>query len=391
MNASISMNAAGTYVYNFNNNYDILVDLGNASGIIVDDTASGGDDQFLLNQSSGNVINSGSGNDTFVVLSTSSDLGGNVLHGGTGFNVVQLNGSNTNVDLTGDGVATAIDTGIDAVIGRTGLTGETVEVSLAQIASSSIYNGGVPGNAFIALIGATGAVNVKETPGFSLVGEVDAAGNDYDASGDVLTGSAAASLSAEVTSIGSVLGTAAIDYSGVYVKNAGPSAAAAAYAAGALSAYVFSNGSTSYTVWTDGTVTPTSATGAVLSTAYQPAPATPAVSPTLGAVTQFNKQGAWSSANLGVNPAGETSLVLADGTAIGYAAILVNGVSGTVIHGDSGKNGGDWFGLGKSGGGNTVTGSPAGDIFDLQNSTSLVDILNGAGGFNVVRASENGA
>lgn len=381
VNASISQNSNHQYVYNFNDSYDILVDLTHTSGLALDDSAGGGDDQYLLNTSSGNTINGSAGNETFVALSSATDLGGNVLHGGKGFNIVQLNGSGFTADLTGD-------SGIEAVVGRTGLSGETVDVSLAQIALSSISSGGVPGNAFAAVIGASGVVNVKEYAGYQLVGVVDAAGTAYAPDGTPLGTSDSAALAAQVTSIDSVRGTLGIDYSGSYTHTL--SSSAATYVANNLSAYVFSNGSSAYTVWTDGSVTPVDKTGTTLSTAYQPAAAvnTNAV---FGTVSQFNKNGAWSQANLGVNAAGTTSLVLGDGSPDAYAAVLVNGVSGSVIHGDNGSNGGDWFGIGKSGGGNQIYGSPAGDVFDMQNATALVDALNGGKGFDVVRAIAAGA
>jgi hypothetical protein len=85
-------------------------------------------------------------------------------------------------------------------------------------------------------------------------------------------------------------------------------------------------------------------------------------------------------------------LKLGDGTSLAYAAIqLKAGASGTVIRGDNGANGGDWFGLGGSGGLNQIYGSRAGDIFDLQLSTSLQDILHGNAGFDVVLAKAIGA
>jgi hypothetical protein len=66
--------------------------------------------------------------------------------------------------------------------------------------------------------------------------------------------------------------------------------------------------------------------------------------------------------------------------------VLNKGVAGTVVHGDNGMNGGDYFGLGMSGGGNTIVGTPGGDQFDLGGSMALADVLQGNGGFNVVTA-----
>jgi hypothetical protein len=85
-------------------------------------------------------------------------------------------------------------------------------------------------------------------------------------------------------------------------------------------------------------------------------------------------------------------LQLSSGDSLAYAAILAKGVTGTVVRGTAGAgkgggpNGGNWFGLGASGGVNTIVGTSVGDIFDLQNSTALIDILKGSTGFDVVRA-----
>jgi len=65
--------------------------------------------------------------------------------------------------------------------------------------------------------------------------------------------------------------------------------------------------------------------------------------------------------------------------------VLTKGVASTIVHGVTGS-GGDFFGLGQSGGGNTIQGDQGGDQFDLGASAALQDILRGEGGFNVVTA-----
>jgi hypothetical protein len=119
--------------------------------------------------------------------------------------------------------------------------------------------------------------------------------------------------------------------------------------------------------------------------------------PTLGTFDQFhhvdpNPNYKYAVGILGVNPSGLTVLTLASGNTLAYGAVILNGVSGTVVHGTggsvqgSGPNGGNYFALGLSGGNNIVDGTAVGDLFDLQNSTSLSDILHGSTGFDLVRA-----
>jgi len=379
VNASISVDAAsGAFVYTFNDPYNMLVNLTNVSGIVV----NGGNlnDQFDLQNSSGLLLNGGAGNDTFSVGASAGSLNGTIIRGGTGVNLVQLNGSNTAIDLTQG------SSGIEFVVGRRGLTGESVTVNLNQLSSSTLTNGGT-GRAFAAVIGASGNVNVIETGAFNLVGVVNAASQGFSPMGTPVTGAALTSLLASVTQISSVQGNLAADYAGTYDKSVPPGET---YVPAALNAYVFSDGTKTYTVWSDGVVTPTSSKGVVQPTAYQPAPSTPAVAPTFNQVPIFNKNQTWADGTLHINPAGLTTLGLGDGSALAYAAIIVKGVTGTVVHGDTGANGGNWFGLGQSGGNNRIVGSSAGDIFDLVNSRSLQDVLVGGQGFDVVRAPVSG-
>ena len=384
VNASISVLPTGQFLYTFNDPFNMLVNLTNSTGISVDGGKD--DDQFNLENATGDTINGGSGNNTFSITAATGSLNGNIIRGGaTGFNLVQLNGSGTDVNLAGD-------SGIEMVVGRAGLTGDTVEVNLNQLATSTLTdNGAGPGKAFAAVIGRGGVVNVTEPGAFQLVGEVDANGVGYSPTGTVLTGSALTALTSQVTSVLNVEGDLAADFSGSSNKQLPPGYT---YLPGAMSAYVFTDGTTSYTVWSDGVVNAINT--AATTTAYQPAAVTLATQPTLGAFDQFHQYDPdptykYAVGTLGVNPAGLTTLLLNSGASLAFAAVLANGVSGTVIRGaggpaSGGPNGGNWFGLGPSGGNNTIVGSPAGDIFDLQNSSALVDVLKGSTGFDVVRA-----
>lgn len=271
------------------------------------------------------------------------------------------------------------------VVAKKALTGETVDLNWSQLAASTLTDGGAgPGKAFVALIGADGAVNLTAADNVHLVGVLNAAGAGFAADGTPLSGTALTTLVNEVTKIDNIMGTLATDYTG----KANPTQQS--YVPNALNAYVFASGSTYYTIWTDGTVTPTDPAGNSPGPIYQPAPAVDPT-PVFGTFAQFTKTGIWSSGKLGIDAAGLTTLWLGDGSALAYAAVIEKGVTGTVIHGDNGANGGDWFGLGQSGGNNYIYGSPAGDVFDLQNSTSLVDILSGGLGFDVVLAKAAGA
>ena len=391
VNASISVSASGVFTYTFNDPFNMLVNLTKSTGIVV--TGGNLNDQFNLQNATGVTINGGNGNDTFSVSAAVANLNGNILRGGNGINLVQFNGSGSDIDLTGLSQGTAAASNIEIVVGRAGLTGNTVEVNLNQLATSSLKSSA--GKAFVAVIGRDGQVNVTEPGKFALVGEVDANGVGYDAGGAVLTDGALASLTAKVTSITNIEGSVAADFAGSKDKVLAPGQT---YLPGALSAYVFSDGSTNYTVWSDGVVNATNGTASA--TAYQPAVVTLASQPALGTFGQFHMSDPdpnykYAVGTLGVNPAGLTTLLLASGESLAFAAVLANGVTGTVIRGTAGAksggpNGGNWFGLGPSGGGNTIIGTSVGDIFDLQNASALVDILKGSTGFDVVRAKAAG-
>ena len=381
VNATVSMNAAGQITYDFNDTFDSSVSLGSSTGLLVDDTASGGDDLFSLQNSTSDTLNGGSGNDTFVLSDADTSLN-DVINGGKGLNVIELRGSGTFVDLTASNATTsAASSGIEAVVAEKALSGESVNLNLGQLSGSTLTDAGAgPGRAFVALIGVDGQVSVNQSGQFTLAGVLNAAGQGFAADGTALDAADTAALAAEVTGIGDVDGTLVADYAGAKAK--------LAPTLDNLNAYVFVKGSVSYTVWTDGTVTVNDANGDTV-TAYQPATSV-AAAPADGTVTQFTKAGTWASAAIGVNAAGLSTLSINDGSSIGYAAEVLKGVTGAVFHGDNGTNGGDWFGLGGSGGGNYIYGSPASDIFDLQQSTALSDFLIGGKGFNIVQAPTGG-
>lgn len=379
-NVTISMNpSTGVAVYSFSAPLDMSIALATTTGIDINGGPAGSNDQFLLQTSSGDTINGGGGNDTFVISAKSADLGGDVLHGGAGVDVVELQGSAQTVDLTGGETPSLASTGIEAVVARAGLSGETVDINLGQIAGSSLSDGGAgPGKAFVALIGADGVVNVTAPVTAKLVGVLNAAGAGFTADGAQLDAADTAALAAEVTSIGDVQGALAAD-----AGKAG--ATAQSKLVGTLNAYVFSSGSNYYTVWSDGSVTLSDPAGDS-AMAYQPPPSV-ASAPSLGTVAQFTKTGTWSSAALSVNAAGASTFVAGAGTEP-YAIVVVNDVTGNVIRG---AGGGDWFGLGASGGLNTIVGSAGDDVFDLQSSTTLQDFIHAGAGFNIIRAAANGA
>jgi hypothetical protein len=374
VNATVSMNAAGEVVYNLNNSFDISVNLSNSSGTVVEDTANGGNDAYALGASRGDTISGGAGDSTFIVSPSAGGLNGDILKGGAGVNVIELQGSGEAIDLTQG------SSGIEAVVGQSNLSGQSVNLNLSQISSSTLTDQGAgPCKAFVALIGLDGQVNLNNSGAYQLVGVMNAAGAGFAADGTPLDAAETAALAADVTNINDVAGTLAADFS--------PRKAAGVLAD--LNAYVFAKGSTTYTVWTDGAVTITYKNGDTLS-AYQPAPSV-STDTAPGTFAQFTKSGTWSAATVSVSAAGLSSLSVSDGAAQASASVIVNGVSGTVIHGDSGANGGDWFGLGLSGGSNVIYGSTGSDIFDLQGSASLADILNAGAGFNVVQAPTAGA
>jgi hypothetical protein len=378
LNATVSQNPnTGEFVFTFNNPVDILANLTNSFGLTIN--GSGNDDQFNLGASSGDIINGGNGNDIYNIAATAGGLNDNTIHGGSAVDFITLSGSNTAVDLT-QGVS-----GVEAVVGKKALTGESVTVSLSQIASSALTDAN-GGKAFAAVIGSTGHVNVQEIGKFQLVGVVDAANHGFTATGEPITGDALTSLLNSVTSISSIRGNLAQLFNGTTTVPAHETHVAD------LNAYVFSNGTQTYTVWTDGVVTPTDPQGNVLSDVYQPAAVAPAAPATYDAVSMFDKTGDWGAATVSVDVNGDPVLRMNDGTTTAYSTVVLKaGVSGVIIHGDAGENGTNWFGLGLSGGGNHIYGSKGGSIFDLQNSTDLQDFLTGGAGFNIVRATADGA
>jgi hypothetical protein len=157
-----------------------------------------------------------------------------------------------------------------------------------------------------------------------------------------------------------------------------------------LSAYVFSAGAKTYTLWTDGTITLSDPLGDV-TTLYQPAPATPATAPQLGQISLLDPTTAGSAA-LSVTPSGAVQLALTKDAPGANGAIVVSGqTTGMIIRGDSGANGGDWYNLAGSGGGNTIYGTAGDDVFELGGATALIDTLHTGKGFDIVHAGANGS
>ncbi len=378
--------AAGLPEYRFGASYDTKINLSEVTGV---DVVGGlGNDEFLLGTSSANFITVGSGNDEFVIGADAADLAGNVLTGDGGFNQVVFKGDGQTADLT-KATYGVQSSGIDAVVGGAKLSGETVDLTLAQVLTTSL-NGGVTKDAdraFIALIGTDGAVNLSIPNGAQLVGVLNASGVGFDGSGNALSAAATASLAGQVTSIGNVAGTVARTFTG------STSVAKQTAALENLDAYVFSTGAgasaTYETVWTDGTITTTNALGAA-NTYTQPTAGTALLPYGLGTVQILDTSSSYVAATLSTTASGVTAAQIGGGTVAAHDAITVGAVSGTIIRGDNGQAGGDYFNLAASTGGNTIIGSPANDVFDLGTSGALTDILQGGAGFNAV-TDEGGA
>lgn len=383
INVTVSMNAVtGQYVYTLVNPFDMQINLNNSAASVVTLSGSYNNKISLLN-ASGVTINGAKGNNIYNVAANAGGLNDNVIHGGTGYDFITLSGSNTQIDLTQG------SRGVEAVIGRRSLDGESVTVRLDQLTASALTNGGT-GRAFAAIIGSTGEVNVLQTGKFQFVGVVNSADQGFDANGNAITGAALANLLASVTEISNITGNLASIYAG---STTGVIPAKETHIANELNAYVFSDGVKSYTVWTDGTVIPTDVKGNVLAAAYHPDAAVPAVAETYGQVALFDKSANdWAQATLLASPDGLPDVRLAAGSTSATSAIaLKSGVTDSIVHGDNGNNGANWFGLGGSGGNNHIFGSKAGNIYDLQQSGSLQDWLTGSTGFDIVRAAAAGA
>jgi hypothetical protein len=369
--------AAGLTEFQITHNYNTLISLTNSSGVAV--VSGEANDEFRLGTSSNNLIFAGDGNDEFVLDPSASDLAGNVIIGGLGFNDVVLKGVGQTVDLTKATYGTA-STGVDAVVGGAALSGETVDVTLTQVASTNL-NGGISadGNrAFVAMIGTDGVVNLTVPAGATFVGVMDASGAGFDGAGNALDPSATLALRSEVTSVGNVAGTIARTFTG----SANPARQTAALEN--VSAYVFSYGGKYLTLWTDGTITTTDPVGNTAT--YVPPATAPSLLPNgLGTVQVFDTSPSHVTATVSTDPAsGSPELRLSAATIGAHDSITVGPVSGTIINGISNGNGGDYVNLNASGGNNTIIGSSVNDVFDIGTSGYLNDILIGNGGFNVV-------
>jgi hypothetical protein len=373
-------NASGLPEYKFGSTADTKIYLSNVSGVEV--VGGAGNDEFVLGTSTGTFITVGAGNDEFIMSAAATDLAGDVLTGDGGFNQVVFKGVGQTADLT-KATYGVQSSGIDAVVGGSSLSGETVDLTLGQVLTTSL-TGGISmdtNRAFIALIGVDGAVNLATPSGAKLVGVLNASGAGFDGSGNALSSAATATLRNEVTSIGNVAGTVARTFTG------STSVAKQTAALDNLDAYVFSTGSgaaTTYeTVWTDGTITATNTLG-VATTYTQPTAATSVLPYGLGTVQILDTSDSHVTAALSTTSSGATEAQIGGGTIAAHDAITVGDVTGTVVKGDNGQSGGDYFNLAASGGGNTIIGSPVDDVFDIGASGALTDILQAGTGFNVV-------
>ncbi|HEX4182670.1 MAG TPA: hypothetical protein VHY34_05385 [Caulobacteraceae bacterium] len=351
-----------------------LTNLSSSNAII----GSATNDRFDLGTSSGNVINTGKGNDIFYVDPGAADLGGNQLVGGGGINFVEVAGTSTSIDLTRSATANGgPSTGIAAVVAvhyATQPSADSVNVSIAGIATSAVKSAN--GAAFASVVGVNGVTNIVGGSA-TFLGEVGATGVGYDANGNVLTAAQTATLVGDETSVASIEGNLAKLFFDDYNLNT----ATQSYIQNHLNAYIFQSGGKDYTLWSDGQVTLNSGNAYTVGAAATAAPGAK-----LAAVTTFTNVSA-ADATLSDNAAGTSTLALGAGAKVkdSGAIVLAKGVSGTIVHGVNGL-GGDYFGLGQSGGGNTILGDQGGDQFDLGASTSLQDILRGEGGFNVITA-----
>lgn len=383
INTNIAVNSlTGATQYTFLNPFNMLINLYNSADVVTIGGAH--NDRFNLLNSTGLTINGSNGNNIFNVGAAAASLNGNVIRGGTGYDFVTLTGGNTTIDLTA-----GTNAGIEAVVGSSSFSGQTVVVKLSQLLGSALTNGGT-GRAFVATIGSTGQVSVIETGSFNLVGIVDAAGNGFNAAGAAISGGALTSLKASVTQISQITGNLA----SIYANSAtGAVPAGETQVSQNLSAYVFSDGAKSYTVWTDGVVTPADGTGTPMATAYQPLAAAPAAPFVYNSVAVFNKADTWAGAGVYTDANGLHHLRMIAGNAAASSAInLTQGVTDTNVHGDAGTVGVNYFGLGGSGGNNTLYGSKAGNTYDLVNSTALQDVIKGhSTGFDVIVAKAEGA
>ena len=375
--------ATGLMQYKFTGLYDTRIDLSNVAGVNV--IGGQANDEFLLGTSTGNILMGGAGNDEFVISATSSDLAGNIIMAAGGFNDVLFKGSGQTADLTAQTYG-AQAVGIDAVVGGKALSGQTVDLTLGQIATTTL-TGGIGkdlNRAFVAMIGADGVVNLSIPSAAKFVGVMDASGAGFDASGAPLDAATTAALDANVTSIGNVAGTIARSYTG------SASAAVQSAALKGLDAYVFATAAhVYYTVWTDGTISTTDTLGNA-NTYTQPAPASTLLPYGLGTVQIFDTSGSYDTAKISTNAAGVTGIQLGGGTIAASASFNVGDVTGTIVQGDFGANGGDYFNLKASGGANTIIGSAANDVFDIGTSGALVDALQGGAGFNAVTVQGGG-
>jgi hypothetical protein len=337
---------------------------------------STGNDRFLLSNSSAVTIGGGPGNDIYVLSATATSLTDRI-NGGTGYNFIQvLNTQSTTVDLNSTN-----SSGISAVVVKDQVlshpSGEVVNVALSVVGTSAITS--AVGAAFVSLIGTTGVTNLTgatNAPGAAtFLGELNAAGQGFDASGNALTGAALSALQAASTSYTPV----AYNLDELFFGDTGIDPTTVTYVQNHLNGYVFSVQGKDYTIWTDGSVTLNGAAPYTVA-----APSTGAAITKSEAVTTFVAN-SHAVATVG-DAAGGPTLSLGSGITGAQGAILLHGGTGTIVRGVSGPGGTGYFGLGLSGGLNTIIGAAGGSQFDLGQSAFLQDVLRGGGGFNVVTA-----
>jgi len=209
INATVSIDAAGGASYTFTDTFDMdiaLTNLASSNAII----GSATNDKFDLGTSSGNVINTGKGNDIFYVDPGASGLGGNELVGGGGTNFVEVAGTSAAIDLTRSATTSgAATTGVAAVVAvhyATQQSFDSVNVSVSGMGTSALKSAN--GAAFASVVGLNGTTNVVSGAA-TFLGEVGANGVGYDVNGNVLGASQTAALVADETSVSSIEGNLA--------------------------------------------------------------------------------------------------------------------------------------------------------------------------------------
>lgn len=395
INATVVLPTTGSPTYTFSDSFDMNVSLAAVSNAQVVFNGSTGNDRISITKTAvGDTITGSGGNSQFVLTQGVLNLNKNVLTAGAGFNVVKSNTSGATVDLTGVSLGTAESTGIAGVVANhyeVNLTGQVVDLDFNGLQTSNLTDGvSGHGPAFVALIGRDGVVNFSTPANLQFVGVMDGLGDGFSASGVALSSAETATLASEVTSLAGVEGTLAYQWTGLAGDTTPTQQAAWNYLPDNLSAYVFTDGTKDYTIWSDGTVKQISS-GAT-STLYQPVAVTGATA-TFGKVAVTNTvAAAYATVAPAVTGHGLSTLTLGNGRPTTDGSVTFNpNVAQTISYSDNGLNGGIQFNLQSLAAGTVVTGTPAGDLFELGAATTLTNVIKGQGGFNVVHAAAAGA